>query len=197
MFMHIYKFRVKFEDQDDFLREIEVRSDQTFDVFYKAVVDNLTLDPEALSSFFICDHKYRKKLEISLIDMNQEPEGEGGKRLFIMSQTKLSDFIDDPHQKLLLEYDYLNSWTFYIELLRIFPANPGYVYPRFSRAEGDKPRELLKITIDEIPDEDIVVPDFDFEHEEGYDAEELEGFEGADDFIIDDNSRGGLEDETP
>lgn len=194
--MLIYRFRINFEDSDEFLREIDIRSDQTFDVFYKALVDDLKLDSETLSSFFICDYRYRKKLEISLVDMNTESEGEGGKKVFVMNQAKLSDFIDDPHQKLLLEYDYLNIWTFYIELFKIFPSNPQHEYPRFHKREGEKPRELTKVSNDIIPEEDSGL-DLDLEQDEIYDPEDLERFDEADEFMIDDTNRGGLEDDTP
>ncbi len=58
--MLIYKFKTSFEDQDDFLREIELRADHTFEDFHQAILGNLGLDPGMLASFFICDHRFRK-----------------------------------------------------------------------------------------------------------------------------------------
>jgi hypothetical protein len=179
--MHIYRFKVTFEDHDDFYREIEVQSDQTFEDFFMAIAENLKIDHGALSSFFICDHKFRKKFEISLIDMDPESDRQGKKTIGVMQNSKLNDYIDDPHQKLLLVYDYLNYWTFYMELLKILPANPQYKYPRFYKSEGETPRELLPLPVDVGPEvaDDM---DFTFEQVEGYDPEELEGFEDSDDF---------------
>lgn len=193
--MLIYRFKIKFEDQDEFLREIEVRADQTFEVFYRAIVENLKLDQGTLSSFFICDHKFRKKSEISLFDMNPEMPEEGGKHVPVMGDSHLNEYIDDPHQKLLLVYDYLNYWTFYIELIRILPANPSHTYPRFSKTEGETPRELTTIP-GVMPD---LEENFEFSFEEdGYDPEDLESLEGEEDFLPEEeNNPEGLDEEKP
>ena len=108
--MHIYRFKLTFEEQDDFVREIEVGSEQNFEDFHKAIVDNLGLDQGTLSSFFITDYRFRKKREISLIDMSPEerPETfdeEEEEKMLVMKDAILSDYIDDPHQKLLYVYD--------------------------------------------------------------------------------------------
>lgn len=179
--MHIYRFKIKFEDQDEFLREFELRSDQTFETFFLAITENLKLDAGTLSSFFICDHKFRKKSEISLIDMNPESVEEGGKQVPVMHNCRLNQYIDDPHQKLLLVYDYLNYWTFYIELIKIIPANPSHVYPRLFKSEGETPRELTAKPggIEASGDEHL---EDGFFEEEVYDPEDLEAFEGEEDF---------------
>ncbi len=195
--MHIYRFKIMFEDHGDFLREVEVRSDQTFEAFFIAFAENLKLDPATLSSFFICDHKFRKKHEISLVDMDPESGNEGHKAVGLMKHSQLNDFIDDPHQKLLLVYDYLHYWTFYIELLRILPANPQHVYPRFFKSEGETPRELLATPVDILPGVDTSL-DFAFEQDEGYDPEDLEGLEDGEGLPGDDlNNAEGFEDEKP
>lgn len=139
--MLIYKFKIRFEEQEDFLREIELRADQTFEDFHQAILGNLGLDPGMLASFFICDHRYRKLKEIQLVETgpddhpgeeaaeeatdNDKPEdqdksdgtddieSEGGSLL--MHESLLKDHIDDPHQRMLFMYDNLNQWTFYID----------------------------------------------------------------------------------
>ncbi len=180
--MHIYRFKISFEDHDNFYREMEVQSDQTFEAFFKAFAENLNIDSDALSSFFICDHRFRKKFEISLIDMDPESANNGKKPVGVMKNSRLNDYIDDPHQKLLLVYDYLNYWTFFIELMKILPANPQYIYPRVLKSEGDTPRELLPVTVDLVADPENDT-DFNFVQEEIYDPEDLEGFEDADDLL--------------
>ena len=177
--MHIYRFRIQFEDQDEFLRELEIRSDQTFEDFYLTLVGNLKLDSGTLSSFFIADHQFRKRQEISYLNMNPESSEEGGKPVPIMRDCFLKDYVDDPHQKLLLVYDYLNYWTFYIELIKIMQANSQHTYPRISRSEGDTPRELTSAP-GAIPIEDRHA-DFSFE-EEVYDPDDLDHLSEDEDF---------------
>ncbi|MDR4988549.1 MAG: hypothetical protein RG741_06910 [Bacteroidales bacterium] len=191
--MLVYKFKVSFEDQDDFLREIELRADQTFEDFHQAILGNLGLDPGMLASFFICDHRYRKQKEIQMVEHNNpvrakkseieedEPSDTVTEKAWLMKDNELKDVIDDPHQRLLFLYDYVNRWTFYIELIRILPEQKDLVYPRFSKTMGPVPRELsstqkqtpleqplIEVTFDE---EEVIDEDFaDFDQIEGDDA---------------------------
>lgn len=191
--MHIYRFKLRFENQDEFMREIEVRSDQTFGDFHRAIVSDLKLDTGTFSSFFTCNDQFRKKQEISLVDMNPEPEEDGGKPVYVMDKSRLSKFIDDPHQKLLFVYDYLNYWTFYIELQKILPADSSREYPRIFRSEGEIPRELSAKPGALPADEKRIDLSFD---EDVYDPEDLDHLEGEEDLFGGqaDNSEGLDED---
>ncbi len=177
--MHIYRFRITFEDQDEFFRELEIMADQSFEDFHQALTKNLEIDPGMLSSFFICDHQYRKKKEISVLNMDPEPNEDGSDPVLIMQDTLLSDAIDDPHQKLLYVYDYLNYWTFYIELLKIAKVQDGISYPRFSKVRGLTPREL-KATPQQIPGVEKGM-DLGFDEDE-IDPEDVEKLDGREDF---------------
>ena len=184
--MHVYRFKLTFEDNDDFLREVEVGSEQTFEDFHYAIVENLGLNNSTLSSFFIADSRFRKKREISLIDMQSEelPEqldqDEAQEPILEMRDAVVSDFIDDPHQKLVWVYDYLNYWTFYLELLKIAVSKEGQKYPRFAKSVGETPPEILKK--DSQPHH--ITTGFEFDpQEEGVDAEDMKAFEDDSDFF--------------
>ncbi len=177
--MHIYRFRITFEDQDEFFRELEILADQNFEEFHQAITKNLEIDPGMLSSFYICDHQFRKKKEISLLDMDPDSNEDENEGVLVMKDTLLSDAIDDPHQKLLYVYDYLNYWTFYIELLKISRAQEGVSYPRFSKAKGLTPREL-KATPQQVPGVEKGM-DLGFDEDE-IDPEDMERLDGREDF---------------
>ncbi len=183
--MLVYRFKINFEEQDGFSRELDLLSGQYFEDFHQAITQNLGLDPGMLSSFFICDYKFRKKQEIPLVNVQVAPADEDAIPVPLMSESRLSSFIDDPHQKLLYIYDYLNKWTFYIELIKILPADKNKDYPRINRMEGEVPRELTatpkEIPVVEKPD-DFIIP----EAEEGYDPEDLAGLEGENEFFEND-----------
>ena len=43
----------------------------------------------------------------------------------LMNNSRLCDFIADPHQKIYYVFDLLGNWTFHIELIKIVPqADP-------------------------------------------------------------------------
>lgn len=192
--MLIYKFRTTFEDQDEFLREIELRADQTFEDFHQAILGNLGLDPGMVASFYICDHRYRKLEEIQLMDSDagvvrddeeNEQQKENNPKL-LMHDCALKDFIDDPHQRLMFVYDNINNWTFYIELVKILPADKSISYPRFSKSIGPIPRELMA-TPKQIPGAENNM-DIAFEKQEELpgDLSDYDQIEGEDEFMEDD-----------
>ena len=179
--MHTYKFRVIVEDQDDFVRDYEIRSNQTFQEFYNIIRQTVTLQGNELASFFICDSKGRKRKEITLLDMQDEtiadPITEDDddefrkpvKKLptFTMENAKIKDFIEDPAQRILLEYDFLNPTVFFIELFKIFDAVSGVEYPRCVKKEGELilPFRLTDHSLP-LPDEDDDLPtEYDDEEE--------------------------------
>ncbi len=182
--MLIYKFKISFEDQTDFLREIALRADQTFEDFHQALLGNLGLDPGMLASFYLCDHSFRKLREIRLAETNSVSGESNAPPL--MQDAVLKDFIDDPHQRLLFVYDSLNQWTFYIEMVKIQQAASDTIYPVFTRQEGGVPRELTA-TPKQLPG---VEPGKDFRFGEDEEAaEDLSGFdnvEGPDEFYEED-----------
>lgn len=186
--MLIYKFKVNFEDQDDFLREIELRADQTFEDFHQAILGNLGLDPGMLASFFICDHRFRKQKEIQLVETTSttqlrkntdtEEGPENMNKAILMRESELKDFIDDPHQRLLFVYDYASHWTFYIELVKIMHEDKSISYPFFRKTLGGVPRELVPAAkqIAEAGDSADAI----YSDEEEMLPEDLPGFEQID-----------------
>lgn len=172
--MHVYRFKILFEEQDGFSRELDLLASQTFGDFHQAIQGDLGLNAAQPASFFICDHKFRKQQEIFQDD---GPEGTGGawpEGTPLMHACRLRDFIDDPHQKLIYLYDPLKQFTFYIELQRIIPSGTGNAYPRFHKKRGETPVELLpKPPL--IVDPGIREGEDSFTQEEGIDPEDLQG----------------------
>jgi hypothetical protein len=77
---------------------------------------------------------------------------------FIMRDTALKDFITDPHQYIIYEYDFINPKVFYIELLKTLPAKENEIFPRCTLSKGSLPdiEEQLK----SIQSEDDFLNDF-------------------------------------
>lgn len=170
--MQAYRFRLLFADQDDFLRDIEIKPGQTFRDFHDIIVQSTGLDGNELASFFVCDSKWLKIKEITLIDMLEEdkplePERDENPEepmpIQVMDKVKIRDVIEDPHQRLLYEYDFLNTKVFFIELTRIIDADQGKEYPRCVKKEGTLTLKAVpnyQSFLDE-PDEDAMLKEVD------------------------------------
>ncbi len=183
--MFTYRFRMNFEEQEGFSRDIELRSDQTFFDFHNIISENLSLDKSVENAFFMCDHFYRKRKRIfqpgNIDTAKAKQDADLPDNKFFMDECVLSDFIDDPHQKFIYVYDIDKDWNFYIELLKIMPGSPNQQYPRISASVGGIPIEISRkpIVLPGVDDED----DDDAELAENEDEmhEMAMGFIGSDD----------------
>ena len=109
--MYYYKFRVYYDEVEDFVRDIEILSSDNFESFHKILYSSIGLQGNELASFSICDTKWNKQKEITLIDMGDdaianvpEYDDEDGFTTksnipkFVMKDAIIKDFIIDPHQ---------------------------------------------------------------------------------------------------
>ncbi|PKP45393.1 MAG: hypothetical protein CVT94_18150 [Bacteroidetes bacterium HGW-Bacteroidetes-11] len=146
--MHAYRFRMLHEDQEEFLRDFDILSSHTFADFHNLIRQSVELPGNELASFFVCDRNWRKKKEVTLINMKDdahEPEEDDDDRrsprqtripVCEMDKVKVKDIIDDPHQRLLYEYDFLNPKVFFVELMRILEADSKTAYPLCVKSTG-------------------------------------------------------------
>lgn len=134
--MHAYRFRILIEDVDEFYRDIEIMASSTFVDFHKAICEAVNFDGSELASFYICDSKWNRKREITLEDMSEEGDENAP---LVMSKCKLAEYIDDPHQRMIYIYDFINMYEFYIELFKIIPVEKKIKYPRCVKKSGNMP----------------------------------------------------------
>ena len=113
--MAIFKFRVINKDQDDFFRDIVIDSDKTFLDFHNIIAESIGFTLKASACFNLCDVKWHKLKKFLLPEevVVKEDQSE------LMHESKLTDFIKNPHQKLIYLIDSRNDFTFYIKLLEI------------------------------------------------------------------------------
>ena len=195
--MYYYKFRVYFDEVEDFVRDIEILSDDNFKSFHRILYDATGLQGNELASFFICDKKWNKQKEVTLIDMEGDespdvtPEYDDDDDFStqsnipksIMQDSLLKDFISDPHQQLIYEYDFLNPKVFYIELLKVQPEQSGVKYPRCTYKVKELPKEEQNLF---LPDpEDDFIKDIDDDFEDGYNDEDHIDLDSIEDFAED------------
>ncbi len=136
--MAIYRFRVTFEDFDDVCREIEIRPTQTFDDLHIAIQESIGFDASKTSSFFLSDVNWKKGREITSRELTEDETG----RIAVMSKSRLCDIIADPHQKILYQFDPANTWSFYVELVKILPKEELVAsYPRCVKEVNEAPKQ--------------------------------------------------------
>jgi hypothetical protein len=107
-------------------------------------------------------------------------------KTYLMADSRLNEFMEDPHQRIIYEYDYMNPKLFYIELTKIVPADPNVVYPICIKSEGELPTKAKVAVGDDLlmDDDDLEgigevesIVAFDEELDEDFGSELAEGFE--------------------
>jgi len=178
--MYTYKFRLFFDEVEDFVRDFELLADQTFLDFHHAIIQNINgLDGKELASFYVCDDQWNKLKEVTLLDMSDEEDAvEDSRRLpkITMEEAVLCDLIDNPHQRLIYEYDFFNLKTFFIELLKPSEANGEYIYPRCTASSGELPKQINIQQKDAFDFSDLTgenSDDMDEESEDFYSDEDI------------------------
>jgi hypothetical protein len=167
--MALYRFRVSFEDYDEVVREIDVKSNQTFEDLHRAIHQAIGYNCEYPSSFYISNDQWIKGEEITFMP-NQRRIDRG---VALMDKVKLSNRIDDPHQKFYYTFNFDRPFDFHIELLRIIlDETPGTTYPAVIKSAGEPPKQFGNVFNPTILPP--VNEDFDFLNEMEYSEEDAE-----------------------
>ncbi len=165
----IYKFRITLDVLDDVLRDIAIRKTDSLEDLHFSIVQAFGLDGQELASFYKSDDDWNQGEEIALEDMT-----EGQSKTKLMSETLLEDILTEKQTKLIYVYDFLNMWTFYVELADITEPESSRNYPDLLFAQGqlpeNPPEKTFKADIfDQFSDEFSEELDDD-----GLDIEDLE-----------------------
>jgi hypothetical protein len=139
--MAIYRFKVSFEDFDDIVREIDIKSNQTFEDLHLAIHRSTGYNPSQSSSFYVSNDQWLKGQEIAFMP-SQRKIDRGG--IVLMEKSKLSSFIDDPHQKFYYTYNFDRPYDFHVELIKILlDDDKTRQYPFISKTTGEAPKPLI------------------------------------------------------
>ncbi len=158
----IYRFRIILDTHEDVFRDIEIEASASLEDFHNAITQAFGFDGLEMASFYISNELWEEGEEISLFDVSDEP---GAVR--VMGETILEDVVDENNTRLLFVYDFLNMWTFMVELADIAQREDGQMYPNLMFAHGEIPEEAPeKEFIAEDIDDDDYDEDLDLDPED-------------------------------
>ncbi|MFM1931784.1 MAG: hypothetical protein RL226_1087 [Bacteroidota bacterium] len=137
--MNIFKFRVVIDTEEDIFRDIEIRTESTFEELHQAILSAFDFNEGEMASFYLSNDHWERGEEITLMEMNDGPS-----RVASMSSLKLNEKITSPEEKLVYVYDFLRMWCFYLELVEIKIAAPSTIYPKVTLVYGEAPAQDSK-----------------------------------------------------
>ncbi|KAA6343259.1 hypothetical protein EZS27_009051 [termite gut metagenome] len=169
----IYRFVIISDETDNFIREIQIDPEATFYDFHKAILTSVGYANDQMTSFFICNDDWEKEQEITIEEMDTNPEMDN----WVMKDTKLNDLFEEEKQKLLYVFDYMTERCFFIELSEIITGKTVKT-PKCTRSEGKVPEQTLDF--EEMANTNASLDlDEDFFGDEDFDPEDFdpEGFD--------------------
>jgi hypothetical protein len=184
--MAIYKFKITFEDFDDVVREIDIKSTQTFEDLHKAIHRSTGYNAEKPSSFYVSTDNWLKGDEIAYLPNERKKD-----RVVLMEKSKLSGFIEDPHQKFYYTYNFERPYDFHVELIKIIlDADPNIEYPFLARSTGEAPKIFDNKTTPVVdPGVATAAGEFDFLNELNFIPEDTDELEAMGEMGINEQER--------
>ncbi|MGB3344037.1 MAG: hypothetical protein WBA61_09005 [Aequorivita sp.] len=164
----IYRFRIILDTDEDVFRDIEIKASATLEDFHNVIIQSFGFDGQEMASFYTSNDLWEEGEEISLFDVGDDDE-----RVRLMGETFLDEIVNRENTRLLYVYDFLNMWTFMVELADIAEPEEGQMYPNLMFAHGQIP--------DEAPEKEFlseeIDPDDDFDEEFDLDPEDYDSLD--------------------
>ena len=141
--------------------------------FHEAILKSVGYTNDQMTSFFIWMMIGKKKKEVTLEEMDDNPEMDS----WVMKETTISELVEDEKQKLFYVFDYMTERCFFIELSEIITGK-NMTGAKCTKKSGEAPKQTVdfeemaasggSLDLDEnfYGDQDFDMEDFD---QEGFD----------------------------
>lgn len=160
-----YTFRCILDVEDDVIRDIVINATNNLLELHEAIVQAFGLNLGEMAAFYRTNDDWDQGEEIPLFNMNDAGESNE------MKDYILSAIFKSKNDKILYVYDFLNMWTFFVELNKIDETKttetPMMVFSAGKLPEHAPEKQFVSEKIgDDLEDE------FGSEFEDGYDTED-------------------------
>ena len=127
------KFRVILNVEEDVLRDIITDSNVNLKEFSKIISSEFGFDSSEISTFHHSNENWEQLDEIKIFKIDEEDK--------IMDNTPISNFFISKGDKLIFIYDFLNYWTFFIDVNESVEKIKDRKYPFCLLSIGEVPKE--------------------------------------------------------
>jgi len=130
----MYKIRVILDTKKDVIRTILVDDNINLETLHKIITQTFGFKGQEMASFYRTDDEWAQGEEIPLFNM-----AEAGEEIS-MKTCILNETLPEENDKLIYVYDFLNMWTFYVDVIEVS-----------SEKREDLPQIIL--SVGEIPEQ--------------------------------------------
>ena len=179
----VYKFRVILDNEEDIFRDIAILDNDNLEDLHNAIFNSFGFDGLEVASFYTCDDTWNQEDEIPMFDT-----GDTLGEMKTMADYQLSDILDKQNTKIIYVYDFINMWTFLVELASIEEQVAGNTYPETIFSHGEMPDEAQENNFEADMNSDQYNEGFEDDYDEDdFDMLDDEGGESFEDYGFEEN----------
>ena len=163
----MYKVRVILDTKEDVIRTLVFNEAKSLEDLHFDIAKSFGFNGQEMASFYRTDEDWNQGEEIPLFNMAEAGEG------LSMATCILNETLPNINDKLIYVYDFLQMWTFYVEIVE--------------QSDEVVSESKMILTVGEIPDE---APEKEFKANapddlDGDFNDDFPSFENIDDFDFD------------
>ncbi len=147
----IYRLRIILDNdtKEDILRDVEIDKNSNLTDLHELILLSFNFSADQMASFYTVDEDWIQLNEISLMNFDESTDS--------MDSVLIANILNNQYTKLLYIYDFMNMWTFYVELIEEAKEINNIIYPRIILSIGDVPKKApeKKFTSEDDEDEDL------------------------------------------
>lgn len=152
----MYKVRVILDVEEDVIRTLVVDEHQTLEKLHIQIANAFGFDGNEMASFYTSDNGWNQGEEIPLFNMSETGVG------LSMTTCILNEILPHQNDKLIYVYDFLEMWTFYVEVIE--KTEEKISETKIILSVGDVPKEAPN----KVFESDKIVDDFDSEFNDSF-----------------------------
>lgn len=128
----MYKIRVILDTKEDVIRTFLIDNTVNLETLHNTIARSFGFEGSEMASFYRTDAEWNQGEEIPLFNMAEAGVG------ISMATEFIKDSLPEENSKLIYVYDFLNMWTFYVEVVEI---------------NNETTEEKIVLSVGEIPEE--------------------------------------------
>ena len=128
----IYRIRIILDVKEDVFRDIEIEATSNLEDLHHAITQSFGFLGNEMASFYKSNESWHQGEELPLESM------ENGSN---MRDEPLNKIFTTSQHHLIYVYDFLNLWTFFVELKETADIISSSSYPNLIYSKGDVPEE--------------------------------------------------------
>ena len=100
---------------------------------HELILLSFNFSADQMASFYTVDEEWNQINEISLMNFDESTDS--------MDSILIANILNNQNTKLLYIYDFMNMWTFYVELIEEAQEINNILYPRIIFSVGNVPEK--------------------------------------------------------